>query len=305
MSAPLVSVIMPVLNAERYVGEAIGSVAAQTLGDWELLIVDDGSSDASLAIARHQAARDPGRIRCFQHAGGTTEGASASRNLGLEHARGDYVAFLDADDVYLPSTLESQVAVLEAHPDAGATYGAAECWFSWTGRAEDRQRDYTPDLGVPTETLFAPPALLRHFLAKRAPVPCTCSLLVRRSALRAAGRFEPSFRHIYTDQVFYTKLFLHSAVYVTGGTLARYRQHAESCYSRVKAAGQSPGARHAYLEWVRSCFEERAVDDPLLLTTLNEELRRYEHPNAALGLRRRLRALLGRRSVDSRMETRS
>jgi len=99
---PLVSVITIFLDAERFLNEAIESLRAQTYERWELLLVDDGSRDGSSEIAREHAARDPHRIRVLEHAGHANLGMSASRNLGIAHARGDLVALLDADDVYLP-----------------------------------------------------------------------------------------------------------------------------------------------------------------------------------------------------------
>src|SRR4051812_27035882 len=115
MPAGLVSVITIFLDGERFLAEAVDSLLAQTYADWELLLVDDGSSDGSTAIARAYAAGRPERIRYLEHEGHANLGMSASRNLGLQHARGEYVAFLDADDVYRPEKLERQVALLQAH----------------------------------------------------------------------------------------------------------------------------------------------------------------------------------------------
>lgn len=107
----LVSIITPCYNAASVLSETIGSVRAQTYGEWEMLVVDDCSTDGSDKIAQEYARRDP-RIRYLK-----TERPSGSptvpRNLGLEAARGEYVAFLDADDLWLPEKLEEQVRFLE------------------------------------------------------------------------------------------------------------------------------------------------------------------------------------------------
>ncbi|WP_369726005.1 glycosyltransferase family 2 protein [Bradyrhizobium sp. LLZ17] len=128
---PKVSCIIIVYNGEEFLGEAVESVLAQSFADWELLIVDDGSTDSSRGIAQRFAQAFPGNIRSLCHADGRNHGMSSTRNLGLSHARGDYVAFLDADDVWLPNKLMAQVAVLDAQPDVGATYGRALIWHSW------------------------------------------------------------------------------------------------------------------------------------------------------------------------------
>ena len=92
--APMVSIVVPVYNAERYLGECIDSVVGQSYEDWELILVDDGSTDGSLAICREAAGHDR-RIRVFSQA---NAGVSSARNVALSHAQGRYVLFLDSDD---------------------------------------------------------------------------------------------------------------------------------------------------------------------------------------------------------------
>jgi len=122
---PLVSVVAIFLNGERFLDEAIQSVIAQSYPHWELLLVDDGSTDGSSALARAWAEREPHRVRYLEHPGHRNHGMSASRNLGLHHARGEYLALLDADDVWLPGKLARQVEILQAHPGVGLLFGYA------------------------------------------------------------------------------------------------------------------------------------------------------------------------------------
>ena len=161
---PRVSGIIIFLNAEKFIQEAIESVFAETFDDWELLLVDDGSTDASTAIARRFADQCPDKVRYLEHNGHQNRGMSASRNLGVRHARGEYVAFLDADDIWLPHKLEQQVPILDAQPKAAMLYGPTQHWFSWTGKFEDRENDYLTPLGIQPNTLIEPPALLIHLL---------------------------------------------------------------------------------------------------------------------------------------------
>src|SRR5829696_811917 len=100
-SKPLVSSVMIFFNAERFIREAIESVFAQTYDNWELLLVDDGSTDDSTQIALHYAEQYPERVRYLEHPGHQNRGMSASRNLGVSQAKGEYIALLDADDVWL------------------------------------------------------------------------------------------------------------------------------------------------------------------------------------------------------------
>lgn len=120
---PAVSVVMPAYNVAPYIGAAIDSVLAQTFGDFELLVVDDGSTDGSGAIAARYAARDA-RVRLVHQ---PNAGISAARNMALRHARGSIVAILDSDDLWDPAYLQEQVAILEARPEVDIVTGNA--WF--------------------------------------------------------------------------------------------------------------------------------------------------------------------------------
>lgn len=117
---PAVSVITPVWNAAETLGASVASVRAQTEPDWEMWLVDDGSTDDSLARARELAAADP-RIRVI--ALGENRGAAVARNTGIRAARGRFIAFLDADDLWRPSKLSAQLAALRSgHPFVFSAY---------------------------------------------------------------------------------------------------------------------------------------------------------------------------------------
>lgn len=110
---PLVSILMPCLNAAKTIAEAIQSVQKQTLQDWELLVADDASSDESCRLIQDMAAEDS-RIVFLDHATHQT-GAAATRNRALSMAKGRYIAFLDADDLWMPRKLDQQLAFMKAH----------------------------------------------------------------------------------------------------------------------------------------------------------------------------------------------
>jgi glycosyltransferase involved in cell wall biosynthesis len=116
MANDLVSIMMPAYNAEMYIGEALDSVLAQTVSNWELVIIDDGSTDQTPRILAGYA--DP-RIRVFHQPNG---GEAAARNAALDQVRGRYLAFLDADDVFLPEHLETALDYFHAHPQCDGLY---------------------------------------------------------------------------------------------------------------------------------------------------------------------------------------
>ena len=115
----LVSIVVAFYNAESFLAEAIDSVLAQTYTRWELLLIDDGSLDSGPEIAQRYAVQNPDRIYYLAHPGHRNLGMCASRNLGVRHSRGQYIAVLDSDDVWLPRKLEEQTALMQAHPEAG------------------------------------------------------------------------------------------------------------------------------------------------------------------------------------------
>src|SRR5262245_55236073 len=113
----LVSVIIPTYNSARFLPDAIGSVLAQTFCDFEVIVIDDGSTDdTETVVARYGAA-----VRCIHQ---PNSGVAVARNRGIEEARGRYVAFLDADDTWFPHKLERQVSALDNHAQHRACYTA-------------------------------------------------------------------------------------------------------------------------------------------------------------------------------------
>jgi peptidoglycan/xylan/chitin deacetylase (PgdA/CDA1 family)/glycosyltransferase involved in cell wall biosynthesis len=309
-----VTVVMPFLNSEKYIEEAIESIIAQTDKDWELILVDDGSTDASTAIARDYAAGYPNKIRCVDHEGHENRGMSASRNLGVSLGSGEYVSFLDSDDVWLPARLEHFVAVARAFPQAGMIYGPTLYWYSWAkDRAVDpavpRQQDFAGHLDLPALELIDPPAPLRQFLRSGGGcLPGTCSLLVRRDAYDRVGGFEPNFRGLYEDQVFLSKMVLCHSVVTTGQVLDRYRQHLESCCYRAMETGEYHPmnlhpARLRYLRWLERYCRDRGIDDPVIQHALREQIGRYPYPRLyasklVRGVVRRLRRHLPASTYD-------
>jgi glycosyltransferase involved in cell wall biosynthesis len=281
---PLVSVIMIFLNAEKFIQEAIESMLNQTYLNWELILVDDGSTDTSTQIARQYAHQYLDKIRYVQHQNHQNRGMSASRNQGIRESRGEYIAFLDADDVYLPEKLERQVALLNSQPAAAMVYGTTQYWFSWTGKPEDYSHDSMRTLGVRVDRLYRPSELVARFLANTARTPATCSVLIRREAVEKVRGFEEHFAGMFEDQVFFYKLCVQEPVYVESGCWSRYRQHPDShVYVSRRTGKWDPGHRLSptradFLRWLESYLTEQNVGDPKIRQLLRKELWSYQHP---------------------------
>jgi len=275
---PLVSVVIAFLDGERFLREAIDSVFAQTYERWELVLVDDGSGHAASSIAREYAERDATRVRYLEHDHHENRGLSASRNLGISAVRGDYTAFLDANDIWLPDKLRDQVAILESRPDVGAMYGNALYWYGWTGDPADVARDFYPRLRVSDGTVLEPPRLLERLLSGDALVPCAHSLLVRTAVLRRVGGFEERFRGMFEDQAFYAKLMLAERVLVVDRSWERYRQHADSMCAVSDRLGGTREANRRYLEWLAEYLGAVSCRDEGVHRALRRALRPFHRP---------------------------
>ena len=247
---PRVSIITPIYNAAAFLDETIQSVLAQDYTDWELMLVDDGSTDGSRNIAQYWCERDA-RMHLLCHPGNRNCGSSASRNLAIAEASGELLALLDADDVWLPGKLRFQIENLDAHPEAALTFGAAERWFSWD--TASREADFVVPaeiLGYGSDVLIPPPHVLRAFLLDESLTPCTCATLLRRSSIDDAQPFDVSFPGLYDDQVFLAKITLRHPVFVTSRCVARYRKHAASCCAVASRDGVQAGERARFLDWL-------------------------------------------------------
>ena len=303
-SKSLVSGIIIFLNGEKFIQEAIESVFAQTYDNWELLLVDDGSTDGSTAIALQYAEQYPGKVRYLEHDGHQNRGMSASRNKGISNARGEYIAFLDADDVWLPPKLEHQVALLDSQPETAMVCGPTQLWYSWTGNSEDMQRDSIREISVTPNTLFKPPTLLTLLLQGLAITPATCSVLMRREIFKDIGLFEETFRGLFEDQVFFVKVYLKVPVFVTSEWWDRYRQHPDSCCSVATSIGKinhlKPNpARLVFLNWMAEYLSQEGIKDTQVWKGMQKSLWPYRHPVLyqllqTLALRELLK-LIGRR----------
>jgi len=284
-SEALVSCITIFLNGEAFIKETIASIFAQTYGAWELLLVDDGSTDRSTEIAKHYAQKYPDKVRYLEHQDHQNLGMSASRNLGISYTKGEYIAFLDADDIWVPTKLADQVSILTQHPSAAMVYGRTQIWYSWTGKLEDQQLDHFYDLGVTPNTLIEPPRLLLQLLQNKYQTPTTCNALIRSQVFETIGYFEEGFRTLYEDQVFFTKVLLNAPVFVSDTYWAKYRQHPQSCSAQEEAFGYY-NQRKPFLHWLETYFRHQKVQDARIWQALRWEQWQSEHPSLAYWLNR-------------------
>jgi glycosyltransferase involved in cell wall biosynthesis len=281
---PLVSVIMNFLNGEEFIQEAIESVIAQTYDNWEILLVDDGSTDGSTRIARQYTQNYPSKIFYLEHPNHQNLGKSASRNLGLEQSKGAYFTFLDADDIWLPTKLEKQVELLAQQPEAGMVCGPTLIWFSWQDPPIFQQEDWYRNLMFPANRLLSPEVAFKLYLQQKGIVPATCSVLIRREVLKTIGGFDMSISHICEDEFFFVKILHKNSIYVVDECLDFYRQHSKSsCYVSLAQGDYHPSkpspSGYRYLQRLKQYFLDENITDPELWLLLKmHRLLPYERP---------------------------
>jgi FkbM family methyltransferase len=284
---PRVSVITIFLDAAPFLQETIDSVLGQTFEHVEHLLVDDGSSDGSTQVAKAAAAAHPDRIRYLEHPGHRNLGMSRSRNLGLRAARGEYVACLDADDVWEPDALEHQVGLLDRAPEAAMAIGATLGWGSWrSGGGEDRERLVRP-LG-----LVRPPELALQRVRQGTVSPSMNAWLARRSAVEAVGGFVDEFDGMFEDQAFLFRFLLVHPALVHDRIIDRYRQHPGSAVARARATEDDIArAVHRHMRRFRAFAHAHVRLGPWRGTALHREVRWYHRWHRSPGLERFLRPL--------------
>jgi glycosyltransferase involved in cell wall biosynthesis len=225
--SPRVSVIMAVHNEERFLTEAVESVLAQSFDDFEILISDDGSTDATRTIARSLAEREPERIRVLR--GEQNQGKAFALNRALAIRRGELIAWLDGDDVMLPDKLARQVAALDRDPLAAGCCHDAEMFDSDSGRVIGRFSTVAnggPLRSGGIEMWFDP-------TYKMLP-----SATMIRSSLCPASGFDE--RLTFTnDWLFDIEVFRQGRCIAIDDTLVRYRRHSDNFTTRAEASGVS------------------------------------------------------------------
>jgi glycosyltransferase involved in cell wall biosynthesis len=252
---PLVSVVLIFLNEERFLEEAVLSVCNQTLTDWEMILVDDGSTDRSTQIARDLAANDA-RIHYIDHERHENRGMAASRNVGVAHSSAPYLAFLDGDDVWVPGKLAEQVDLLERLPDVAMVNGAMRLWYSWDPASS--KADTVVMTGDVGNQRFDPPEAALKIYPLVPVNGAGVDLMVRSSVFEAVGGFEERFRGMLEDQSFIIKVFLRYPVYISSSAWILYRQHDASTSAQSTRASYLR-LRGEFFDWLEG--EVKRLDD--------------------------------------------
>jgi glycosyltransferase involved in cell wall biosynthesis len=218
-----VSCIVPVFNGERFVSEAVESILAQTHRPLEVVVVDDGSTDRTPAVL----AEFGDRIRTFRQ---ENAGPSAARNLGLEESRGEYVAFLDADDLWVDDKIEAQLTVLRGDPELDLCSGHIRSF--WIPELDEERRELEDEPYHREKPMLSP-----------------CTLLTTRATFERIGGFDPALRAREDSDWFIRAQRAGVRIETLPRLVTHRRQHTENLTRR------SPPSRDALLDLI-----QRTVD---------------------------------------------
>ena len=235
---PKVSIIMPVLNGERFIDEAIQSIADQTYKNVELVVVDDGSTDET--FGRIQRFQDLLELQCVRHE--KPLGIAVSVNDGIRHATGDMIAFLDHDDAWFPQFLETQVTHLAEHPDVGMVH----CDFQTIdadGKIIEESVAASRRRRRPSGHVFSQLFMDSFIVAN--------SVLIRHECFTRLGLFDESLR--WGDYHMWLRIARHYKVDYIDKVLTKYRQH--STQSTRSTVSERPDAAPVGFEAIEKILE--------------------------------------------------
>lgn len=231
-----ISIVIPAYNASKTIEETIRSVQNQTFSDFEMIVINDGSIDQTLEVLEKISDK---RLKIFSY---ENKGVSAARNRGIENAKGEFIAFLDADDLWSPDKLERQHAELEKYPDAGVAY-------SWTYFMEERGNSR---ILHPCEPIFFqgnvyPKLLVGDFIYSGS------NILVRREAVNSVGWFDSALVGC-EDWDYWRRLSVQWDFVVIKKYQVYYRKSSGTASAKIEVM------RNASLKAIEKAFDEAPND---------------------------------------------
>lgn len=254
---------MPSFNTAAYIGEAIESVLAQDYPHKELIVIDDGSTDATVELARSYG----DQLRLITQA---NQGSAVARNKGLQAAQGDYIAFLDSDDIWLPGKLTTQVAYLERHPDIGMVFSRWQVWKPDQNGLFPPVSDLVPASSQPlsgNEPDIVPERsgwLYNRLLFSS--LLHTITVMARRSLIERVGPFDTSLKR-GQDYDYWIRASQQTQIHQLDCLFALYRVHGNGCVQRW------PGVNYEGLV-VEKAVKRFGLKGPAGETTSSKAVRR-------------------------------
>jgi glycosyltransferase involved in cell wall biosynthesis len=295
-----VSVVIPVYKAASLLRQAVESALMQPQVA-EVVLVEDGSPDDSLAVCQ-QLAKEDARVKVYQHPGGQNRGAAASRNLGIMKSTCDYVAFLDADDYYLPNRFAKTQQVFEAHPECDGVYGKLKIHVE-AGTVLPSWAKKISESGDPFSMPPLPPEkVLEGFVTGKGHFSII-SVCVRKSLFERSGLFDENLLHIGEDVALTIKMAAVGRLYGVHEPVAVYRWHSNNRSVTDRMQIQRMFELHSKMwetlwAWAQEQLENAPEQQRLILEGL---IRFYGQPRRYYGFKRPYKGVLVARFLASKV----
>jgi glycosyltransferase involved in cell wall biosynthesis len=237
MTAPLISICIPAYRAERYLPETLASVAAQAFTDWELIVTEDGSSDATESLVQAFAKTVPQTVRYQRHA--ENRGLPATRNTGIAAARGEWIALLDSDDVWASCHLGDLIFCARRNPRAAFVHTGCLLFDSDTGKQLSVRAPTREIIDDYPRSLY-----LGHYVVQPS------SVILKKELWARVRGFNPTFRYV-EDREMWLRCARAGAIFAyTGHNTCRYRKHASALTTHAgPMALASAEVLQQHLDW--------------------------------------------------------
>jgi glycosyltransferase involved in cell wall biosynthesis len=229
---PLVSVIIPLYNGGKYIESTLMSVLSQTFNNYEILVVNDGSTDDGPKKVLTIIEKYPGHIQLISHSDGRNHGIAASRNLAIKRAQGMWIAFIDQDDLWLPEKLEKQMRAVNQFPEADIIYGKVSFIDDKGGQIRIRGMHTTYGKGVPEN-----PQNIFKELIQEDFIP-NLTVLVRKRCIEKVGLLDEGPHHEYEDWLLLSKISFYYKFLFLPELLGAWRLHDNNYSEHIFKSGQ-------------------------------------------------------------------
>mgnify|MGYP001161956642 CR=1 FL=1 len=242
---PEVSIITPLYNGSKTLHETYESVMGQDYNDWEWILYEDGSSDDTKALALKYSKDHPDKIFFYEHEGNRNHGTAYTRNRAVEKSKGEFIAFIDQDDIWYNDRLTHQIRILREHKDCSMIWSPALYWY------EDRT--FEQPVLMNNEKIktgvYKPGEMVEMFLNDLRSTPLPSATIIRRSIFDKVNGFEESVKGS-EDVVLWIKTGDKFNIYFDDRIIVKYRKHFDSTLRREHRSGKMNEWNLVFYKWV-------------------------------------------------------
>jgi glycosyltransferase involved in cell wall biosynthesis len=256
---PEISIITPLYNGSKTLLETALSVLSQDFKNWEWILFDDGSTDSTHEVVAELLAKEPNRIKYFEHENNANHGTAFTRNRAVEKSTGEIISFIDQDDIWSEDRLSHQYEILKKHDECAMIWSPALYWYT--------DRSFVQSVGYRGKGLkpgvYIPPSFVKIFLSDLKGTPLPSGSLLRRKHFEEVNGYDESIRGS-EDIVLWLKIAQKYPIYFDEKVLIKYRKHEDSTLRVAKRSGKMDEWDLTFYRWVNKFLKEGKADKELI-----------------------------------------